>query len=227
MASLESESTAPLSYVQLRAAARKIPFDKIVPVARNLELSDEDLTNVRYLQQQLAVRIPADEYKWLVLEVWKRKDPDNCTLEKLLKALRDSELNNTILQVRKAVNEAVNGSREEEEQIMQDEKCESRLEITERMANKVSTVMKCWMYSGLGFELGLSPLQMDVIEARPDRIASNYIREVLMCWRELDGENAVLGRLYKALRMLQYNNTAKEVFQKCAHTEQTDDIDLT
>lgn len=203
-----------MSFQQLRIASRKILHSNIYRVARQLNVSDEALNEIHISQQQQTVNATGNDIKLQVLEAWMREQPAKCTLENLEKCLKQLNLNKTA----EDIQQEMKGSKFEKQLLEQDENCHSTVPINHVMANEVSNIVRGSYYKGLGFELGLSPQQMDEIEAqcKKENSSSKYVLRMLICWIEQDGSKAFLGKLYKALRMLQYNDMANKVYENCS-----------
>ncbi len=136
MASSSSQDIAsnlPLSLSQLVTVSHIILIEDTDRVGRELGLISKDLSAVRYIQQ-FASLVPASEETLRILETWKERNPQTCTLKNLIEALRKLTLINTAEQVSKAV---LNGLGLENKLMEEDVNCSNPLVVDERMANNV------------------------------------------------------------------------------------------
>lgn len=226
MASSSSQDIASsklaLSVSQLVTVSHIIHIQDIDKVSRTLGLTSKELSAVRHILQQFAGLVPASEETLRMLETWKEKNPQTCTLKSLEKALKKLKLNNTAEQVREAV---VNGLKLEKKLLEEDANCSNQLVIDERMVNEVVKVLKSEVWTSLGSLLGLTREHKDNIAAKcKNKDITAGVYEMLMNWIQYKGSDATLGKLYLALKLMDHNATANNVFDICQNP--AEDMDL-
>ncbi len=200
-----------LRHEQLRICSNKIGINSLEKVGRQLGLTCSDFEEIDYKLRISPVNQTMDEKKLLVLEAWKARYPTKCTTQTLEQCLRSLCLNKTADDMLKALSE----KSAEHSLLDQDDKCQSKMVISEVILSELSKLIGGKSYKNLGFELGFSRGELESMEYQcglAKEPLHGYTLAVLREWRNRNCEKALLGSLYKALRKMICNDVADKVY---------------